>query len=66
MRNLLTFHSNAFLWPVFDLSGEDNAGPHTDYIVSHVKFQGVETKHFNPEKTNFNRWVRFQKHQWDL
>lgn len=66
IRKLLTLHSDAFLWPVFYLSGEDSTGPHTNDIVSQVELQRVETKHFNPEKSNFHRRVRALKHQRNL
>lgn len=66
MRKLLTLHSDAFLRPVFHLSGEDDTGPNTDDIVRHVELQRVEAKHFNPEKPNFHRQVRALKHQRNL
>ena len=62
----LTFHCDAFLWPVFNLSGEDGIGPHTYYIVSHVELQREEAKHFNPEEPDFNRRMGVLKHQWNL
>lgn len=66
MRKLLTLHSNAFLWPVFHLSGKDSTGPHTDHAVSHVELQRVKAKHFNPEKPNFHRRVRALEYQRHL
>lgn len=66
MRKLLTLHSNAFLWPVFHLSGKDSTGPHTDHVVSHVELQRVKAKHFNPEKPNFHRRVRALEYQRHL
>lgn len=63
---LLTLHSDAFLWPVFHLSGQGDTGPHADHIVSQVELQRVEAEHFNPEKPDFHRPVRALKHQWHL
>lgn len=66
ITKLLTLYSDPLFRPVFHLSGEDSTSPHTDYIVSHDELQGIEAKHFDPEKSNFHWWMRTLKHQRNL
>ena len=66
MGTFLTLDSDAFLRPVFHLSGEDSSGPDTDYIVGQVELQRVEAKHFHPEKPDFHGRMRALKHQRNL